>query len=144
MKYTSEITLELPRVRVIELFDNPENLSKWQEGLKSRDHLEGEPGEEGSTSRMVYAGRKSDLVLTETVNKRSLPEEYCISYKSKGVYNEVFNHFSEPEPGRTQWKMVNYFTFHGMMALMAPFMKSAFNANTLLNMERFKAFAEQS
>jgi hypothetical protein len=29
------------------------------------------------------------------------------------------------------------------MAMMAPFMKSAFAANTLLNMERFKDFAEQ-
>jgi hypothetical protein len=29
------------------------------------------------------------------------------------------------------------------MALMAPFMKSAFASNTLLNMERFKSFAEQ-
>lgn len=144
MKYTNEITIELPRALVIELFDNTENISKWQEGLKSIDHLEGEPGEEGSTSRMVYAGRKSDLVITETVTKRSFPEEYCISYKSKGVYNEVINHFSEPEPGRTHWKMANSFTFNGMMALMAPFVKSAFTANTLLNMERFKAFAEQS
>jgi hypothetical protein len=30
------------------------------------------------------------------------------------------------------------------MALMAPFMKNAFTKNTQLNMERFKAFAEQS
>jgi hypothetical protein len=31
-----------------------------------------------------------------------------------------------------------------MMRIMAPFMKSAFTANTLLHMERFKIFAENS
>ncbi len=28
-------------------------------------------------------------------------------YKSKGVYNEVSNYFSETEPGHTQWMVVN-------------------------------------
>lgn len=144
MKYTIDISINMPRERVIELFDNPDNLSKWQLGLKSFTQLEGKAGQEGSSSRMVFTGRKSDLVITETVKRRNFPDLYCVDYKSKGVYNEVINHFSEPEPGQTIWKMINVFKFSGIMALMAPFMKSAFTSNTLLNMERFKAFAEKA
>ena len=142
MKYATEISIKLPREKVIELFDNPDNLSKWQLGLKSFTQLEGKVGQEGSSSRMVFTGRKSDLVITETVKRRNFPDLYCVHYKSKGVYNEVVNHFSEHEPGKTIWKMINEFKFSGIMALMAPFMKSAFTSNTLLSMERFKIFAE--
>lgn len=144
MKYTIEISIDIPRAELIQLFDNSENLSKWQEGLKSIELLEGEYGKEESTSRMVYAGRNSDLIIEGRVTKRNFPEEFCVTYKSKGVYNEVVNLFSEPEPGRTHWKMINYFRFGGMMVLMAPFIKSAFTSNTLLNMERFKVFAVQN
>lgn len=44
MKYELEITINLPRERVIELFDNPDNLKKWQEGLQSFSHRSGTPG----------------------------------------------------------------------------------------------------
>jgi len=33
MKYTSEVTINLPRDRVVELFDDPDNLPKWQKGF---------------------------------------------------------------------------------------------------------------
>ena len=48
MKYTTQVEINLPRKRVIELFDNSENLKKWQEGLISFDHIEGEAGKEGA------------------------------------------------------------------------------------------------
>ena len=142
MKYITEVTIHLPREKVIELFDNTENLYHWQPGLKSFEHLSGKPGREGSQSSMIYDGRKGDLVMTETITKRKLPDEFHAVYKARGVYNEMYNYFSEPEPGITLWKTVSIFRFKGMMALMAPFMKKAFTDNTLLSMERFKVFAE--
>ena len=143
MEYPNSININLPRKELFEHFENPENLSSWQDGLKSFEHLGGKQGEEGSSSKYVYAGRKGDLLITGTITKRNFPEEYNITYKSKGVYNTITNRFTEPEPGKTHWEMVNYFRFSGLMALMAPFMKSAFRSNTVLNMERFKVFAEQ-
>lgn len=144
MKYSTEITIKLPRDRVIELFDSAENLYKWQEGLLSLELLEGKAGHEGAVSKMVYASRKNDLVMTETIASRKFPEEYTAIYKAKGVHNVVNNHFIASTPDQTTWKIHNEFRFRGMMALMAPFMKSAFEANTVLSMERFKLFAEQS
>lgn len=144
MKYFNEISINLPREEVISLFRNTDNFPKWQEGFKSFEQLGGRADEEGSTSRMVYAGRKGDLVIRATVIKNAFPEAFIVVYKSRGVYNKVTNQFSEPEKGQTRWEMINYFQFRGMMALMAPFMKSAFSSNTILNMERFKIFAEQN
>lgn len=144
MKYSNEILINLPREKVIELFDNTENLYKWQEGLKSFEPVKGVPGQEGSVSKMVYAGRKSDLLMTETIFKRNFPDEFSAIYKARGVQNVVNNYFTEEADGQTTWKMDNVFRFRGMMALMAPFMKSAFEANTVLSMERFKIFAEDA
>ena len=44
MEYQTESMINLPRLRVIELFDNPDNLLKWQPGLKSFKLVEGEAG----------------------------------------------------------------------------------------------------
>lgn len=142
MKYTAEIRINLPRKQVLELFDNSENLSKWQPGLRRLTHLEGKPGEEGARSELLYEGRKGDLVITETIALKKLPEQLHMIYKSRGVYNEVENWFTEEEPGTTLWRSVNLFRFKGIMMLMAPFMKQAFIHNTMLNMDRFKLFAE--
>jgi hypothetical protein len=142
MKYTTEIQIQLPREQVIELFDRTDNLYKWQPGLKSYEHLSGDPGKEGARSRLAYEGRKGDLVMTETITKRNLPDEIHLGYEARGVYNQVYNYFSEPEPGTTLWKTENIFRFRGAMSVMIPFMKKAFIQSTNLSMERFKAFAE--
>ena len=142
MKYTGEININLPRSTVFELFDSSENLKKWQPGLKNLTHLEGDAGEVGARSELSYEGRKGDLVMTETIIAKRIPEHFHMSYKARGVYNEVENWFTEPEPGITLWRTVNIFRFRGFMMLMAPFMKQAFIHNTMLNMDRFKIFAE--
>lgn len=144
MKYTTEVRMNLPRSKVIELFDSTENMYKWQPGLKSFEHLSGHPGQEGALSKLIYEGRKGDLTMKETITKRNLPDEFHAVYEARGVYNEMYNYFEETAEGVCTWRTESVFRFRGLMALMAPFMKSAFSKNTLLNMERFKDFAEQT
>jgi len=141
MTYTTEVTINLPRLKVIELFDNTENLHKWQLGLLSFVAINGEPGQEGSSSKMVYEGRKGDLEMTEVITRRNFPEEFHCTYKARGVYNEMYNYFEE-DGDKTLWRTVSVFKFKGLMALMAPFMTAAFQKNTLLNMEHFRKFTE--
>ncbi len=45
MDFTNEITVNIPRSRFIELFDDPENLKHWQKGLLSFEAVSGTPGE---------------------------------------------------------------------------------------------------
>ena len=54
MKYSTEIEINLPLKKVIELFDNSENLKKWMPDLVSFEHLSGEPGQVGAKSKMRY------------------------------------------------------------------------------------------
>jgi len=142
MKYDTEILINLPREKVLELFLNTDHLKQWQPGLLSYTHLDGDPGEEGSRSKQVFEGRKGELVITETITSKQLPERIHMSYRSRGVDNEVKNLFTEQEAGKTLWQIENDFRFRGIMMLMIPFMKNAFIHNTMLNMDRFKLFAE--
>jgi len=142
MKYSTEILIRLPRKKVIEIFQNTEYLQKWQPGLKSFESLDGSPGDEGSHSKLVYESRKGDLIMTETIVKKQLPESIDIVYRSQGVYNRVENRFTEQESGSTLWQSENYFRFRGIMMMMAPFLMRAFIHNTMLNMDRFKIFVE--
>ena len=142
MKYNTEISINLPREKVLELFLNTDHLKQWQPGLLSFTHLEGEQGEEGSRSELIFEGRKGELVMTETISLKQLPEIIHMKYRSRGVNNDVKNRFTEQEAGVTLWQIENLFRFKGIMMFMIPFMKHDFIHNTMLNMDRFKVFAE--
>ena len=144
MRYTTEITVDLPRERVIELFDSTENLSKWQLGLRSFEPFEGVPGQPGAKSRLVYDedGRRVEMV--ETIVWRDLPDEFSGTYEAKRVKNWVTNRFYADGPDRTRWVIENEFKFSGLMALMGPFMRGAITRRTREDMKRFKAFAENA
>jgi hypothetical protein len=142
MEFITEVAIDLPLEKVITIFDNTDNTYWWQPGLKEITILEGEDRAEGAHYRMVFEGRKNDLVVEETVLTRNLPGEYTTVNRSRGVENSVRNQFFSSGDGTTRWRTFNRYRFTGMMRWMAPFMKQAFKSNTLLIMERFKMFAE--
>ena len=144
MRYTSEIDIDLPRERVIKLFNNSENLSKWQPGLQNFEHLSGEPGQPGAKSKMLYdeGGRKIEMI--ETITAQNFPETFSATYEAKGVKNRIENRFEEIGPDSTRWVMENEFQFSGFMRIMALFMRGAFPKQTLAQMGNFKQFAEGS
>jgi len=143
MKYQQEITIELPIERVIELFDNTENLKEWQEGLKSFEHVSGEPGKEGAKSKLVFDTGKRRLEMIETITKRNFPDEFHGTYETKGVYNIQENYFSKEGKNSTKWFSKSEFKFSGFMAFLAVFMKGAFKKQSYHFMESFKKFAEE-
>ena len=102
--YTLQVDINLPRDRVIELFDDPDNLAKWQTGLQSFEHLSGEPGQPGAKSRMIYQNGKHRIELIETVTERNLPDEFNGTYEWSGGSNTLRNRFIEL--GQTRPKQV--------------------------------------
>ncbi len=142
MQYTVQIDLELPRSRVIELFDDPDNLFKWLRGLQTFEPISGKPGHVGAKSRFVInsGGRACEMV--ETITKRDLPEEFSGTYDAKGMHNLVINRFTEISPNKTRWVSENVFEFSGFMKLMGLVFKGAFPKQSLKHMEDFKRFAE--
>lgn len=141
MKYTCELTIDLPRDEVIALFDDADNLPKWQPGLQSFEHLSGEPGRPGAKSRLLYDQGGRRIEMTETILRRDLPDLFSGTYETRGVHNEIVNHFHD-EGDRTRWVLESDFRFSGFMLLMLLFMRGAFRKQTEKTMQRFKDFAE--
>ncbi len=142
--YTVEIEIELPRDRVIDLFDNPDNLFKWQTGLQSFEHLSGEPGHEGATSKLVYLSGKHRIELIETITKRNLPDEFNGTYAWNGGRNTLINRFIELGAERTKWESTCEYEFSNlMMKLMGWLFPGKFREQNLMFMRDFKAFAEE-
>jgi carbon monoxide dehydrogenase subunit G len=52
MNYTTTIDLNVPIDRVVSLFDDPENMKKWQPELLSFEHISGDAGQPGAKSRL--------------------------------------------------------------------------------------------
>ncbi|SMD37862.1 Polyketide cyclase / dehydrase and lipid transport [Reichenbachiella faecimaris] len=142
MKYTVDITIDLPRSKVIELFDNPDNMHKWQPDLVSFEPMSGAPGQPGAKSKLQYKMGKREIEMIETVTKNELPSEMSGTYETKGVFNNISNRFEEINEKQTRWVSENEFQFSGFMKLMGIFMKGAFPKQTLKFMNQFKAFAE--
>jgi hypothetical protein len=136
------MTIDLPRERVVELFDDPDNLPRWQEGLQSFEHVSGELGKPGAKSRLLYDLGRRQAEMTETIEKSSLPDEFTATYEASGVWNRVANRFFEEGDGTTRWQIETEFRFSGFMKIMSLFMRSAFPKQTRETMESFKSFAE--
>ena len=50
MNFTTQIVINRPRDRVVELMRNPDNIPKWQPGLQSVELLSGEKDQVGARS----------------------------------------------------------------------------------------------
>lgn len=143
MKYTTEIEINLPVDKVVELFDNPDNLKKWMKGLQSFEHISGTPGQEGAKSKLFFKMGKRDIEMIETIIKRNLPEEFSGTYEAKGVFNIVKNSFIPIDDNNTRYVTEQEFQFTGFMKLMGALMPGAFKKQTHQYMQDFKEFAEQ-
>jgi uncharacterized membrane protein len=143
MKYTSEVTIALPKDRVVELFSDPENMYEWMEGLNSMEAISGEPGKAGSKTSMKFemGNRKIDMV--ETLVENGLPDFWHAIYETKGVWNEQKNFFKPVDDQTSKWISESEFRFSGIMKLMSILFKGAFKKQSIKIMNDFKKFAER-
>lgn len=142
MKYTTEITIDLPVNKVVELFDNPDNLKHWQPGLVSFEHLSGTPGQAGAKSKLKYKMGSREIEMIETIIKRDLPKEFTGTYEAKGVYNKQVNRFVTVGNNKTKWISETEFQLSGFMKIIGFLMPGTFKKQSLKFLEQFKAFAE--
>ena len=145
MKFTVESTLKRPRSVVWKAFDDPANMSKWQPGLKSFEHVSGEAGKPGAVSKLTYIENGREIVLMETVTRRVEPEAMDGTYTGAGVVNHIKNTFIDVSPNETKWVIEVEFLFGSfMMRLLGPLMKGAFVKRTQADLQRFKTLVENS
>jgi hypothetical protein len=144
MKHSNEIIINLPRKKVLELFDSTENLYKWQKSLKNFEHLSGVSGEVGAKSKLTYKEGKRDFVLIETITVKNLPDEFSGTYETKDIYNEIKNYFIEIDENTTKWVSESEFTFSGFMKIISFLMAGSFKKESMKYLKYFKEFAEKS
>jgi len=144
VKYSCEVVIERSRGEVISKFDSSQNLPKWQPTLRSAEPLTGDPGQPGSTMRLVYDQGKRQMEMIETVTANNLPESFDATYTTSGVINPCHNTFEEVGDSQTRWVMETEFNFSGFMAIMSFFMRKAFPKETQRMMGHFKKFVEST
>ena len=144
MEFTLEIEINKPIERVVELFDNPDNMIKWMEGLQSFEPLSGTPGQPGAKSRLKFKMGKREIEMIETVTVRNLPDEFSGTYEANGVYNIVKNKFVKLSETKTKYITEQEFQFNGFMKLMAFLMPGAFKKQSLKFLTDFKSFVENA
>jgi hypothetical protein len=143
MKYTQEITINLPRVEVIKLFNNADNLKKWQPGLVSFKHLSGKSGNRGAKSTLLFKENGREIEMIETILVSNFPDEFSAKYETSVVENWQENHFSKEGPNKTNWRTENEFRFSGLYKLMRIFMRGSFPKQSYKYLQYFKDFAEK-
>jgi hypothetical protein len=144
MKYTCSIDIDLPRDRVIALFDDADNLLKWQEGLISFEHLDGTPGQVGAKSRLRFKAGRRDILMIETITERNFPDSFAGTYEADGVWNLVTNRFTEAGEGRTHWEMDAEFRGKGIVGILIRLAPWMFRNQSRKMMQSFKDFAESA
>jgi len=142
MKYSEEIVINKPVEKVVELFDNPDNLKKWMEGLQSFEPLSGEPGQPGARSRLKFKMGNREIEMIETIITRKLPEEFSGTYEIKGVFNIVKNRFIRLPDNKTKYITEQEFQFKGFMKFIAILMPGIFKKQSRKYLTDFKKFVE--
>ena len=145
MQFSCTVDIDQPIEKVIELFDNPDNMKEWQDGFVSFKHLSGSPGEVGSTSVITYENRGKPFELIETIMVRNLPHEFSGMYEHKSMTNTMQNIFTTLENGNTRWTAnIEYTKMKGLMLkILTTFMPSMFKKQVQKWMNQFKDFAEK-
>lgn len=144
MKYKLELEIDLPRDRVVELFDNPENLKKWQTELVNIELLSGEAGQVGAKSKLIYQMGQKEVVLVETITSKNLPEEFSGTYETQGVWNRIENRFENITQNKTNWLFESEFRFEGFMKIVGFLTPWLFKKQSFKLMKQFKGFAEKA
>jgi len=143
MKISHQLIINRDREDVWRLFDNPENMKKWQPSLKKFEHQSGHQGHVGAVSKLTYEENGREIVMTETITYRSEPDGFSGEYTTRQAINKISNYFMKVEDGKTRWAVDCEFIFNGfLLKLISPLMKGAIRKRIVKDMNQFKQLAE--
>lgn len=142
MKYNNEVRINAPLEKVVRLFEDENNLPKWQEGFISAEIIEGERGKVGLKSKLRYKMGKREIEMIETITVWDLPQNFTANYEANNVFNTVANHFEAIDENTTRYYTENEFTFKGVMKIFAFLMPGAFKKQSQKYLNDFKNFVE--
>ncbi len=142
MRYICEVTINRTRDEVLDLFDDTNNLYKWQKTLKKVEIIEGNKYENGLRSRFTYDNKGKDMVMIEIVEKFDYPDQMIAIYEAPNVWNRCVNDLIE-KGNKTIWRIDSEFKCKGFMRVVTLIGKKMFINQTMKDLNNFKRFAEE-
>lgn len=142
MKHKTEILIDADLATVWRMFNDPDNMLKWQPTLKSFTHKSGTPGQPDAVSELIYDENGREVVMTETITARREPYFLGGTYESKWANVVIVNHFEETADRKTRWNMNAKYGFKGFMKIMALFVRKSICERSDTDMNRFKLLVE--
>lgn len=145
MEYSYEIEIDVPYSVMIELLEDPQNLSSWQPELSGHLLISGEPRQVGAQSKLTYNMNGRPLEIIELITVRDLPNERSARYETRGLVMRVTNRFAEIGPETTFWRHETNIDFTNLLTRIIGFlMPQIFRNQSWRYMNLFKRFAEQT
>ena len=142
MKLKFEAKIKASRDLVWAIFDNPDNLSRWQPTLESFTHLAGDPGQPGAVSELVYNENGKKVTMTETVTERRKPHFMAGTYDNDRATSLIVNHFEEIDDNTTRSISYSNMNFKGIMKILSLFVARSIRARVEADLNRFKLLVE--
>jgi len=142
MKMKFETEIRASRDLVWAIFDNPDNLSRWQPTLESFTHLTGGPGQPGAVSELVYDENGKKVIMTETVIERRKPHFMAGTYDNDRATSLIVNHFEEIDDNTTRFISYSNMNFKGIMKVLSLFVARSIRSRVEADLSRFKLLAE--
>jgi hypothetical protein len=143
MDYTRGVVVSGERDAIAGLFVDTSTWSEWQTGLLSIDVIEGAPPQTGARSRLTFRrGRNGAMVMTETIERSALPDEWSVVYEVSGVHNRCETRFTARDAGTTLIEQRNVFRFTGFMRVVGLLFGRSFPVESQRSLEAFRDFAE--
>ena len=145
MKFKGSIDINKPQTVVATYFSNPEYLKEYQDGFQRKELVSGEPGQEGTISKMYYKQGKREMELTETITKNNLPDSFEAFYHHEHMDNTMKCTFVALDENKTRYEYeFEYTRFSGFVPkLMAKLFPGMFKKQGEKWMQQFKVFVEQ-
>lgn len=145
MKFTCTVDIDKPREKVAQLFADPKYLTNYQDGFISKELLEGEAGQNGAISKMLYKQGKGQMELTETIVENNLPENFHAHYHHKHMDNTMHSQFIALSDTQTRYiSEIEYTAFRGVLPkLMALLVPGLFKKQVQKWLQNFKVFVEK-
>jgi|TARA_B100001093_G_scaffold455381_1_gene465529 hypothetical protein len=147
IKYSEEIVIDSNIDKVIELFDNPQNMKQYIYGFESYTVINGNKNEIGTISEINInfndnGKKESKIIMTEEIISNNLPIEKKLQYTSNGILNIVTNRFEKISEYETRFINEQEFVFNTYMKLLFYFSKSSLKYQTKMYLNNFKDFVE--
>jgi uncharacterized membrane protein len=144
MKIENSIEIDQPPPVVFDFLMDEENLPLWLTNFIRIEHISGEPGEVGCTSKHVYNENGRVIELMEEITAVKKNQMVAAKYVGAQFDMEVIYHLKSAGENGTQLHLSSDITSKGFfMKIMTPFIKKSIQKRGIQDLVNLKNAIEE-